>query len=32
MADDKTKVGKADRIQINVHEDYELKTGQSTSA
>ncbi len=24
MADDKTKVGKADRIRINVHEDYEL--------
>ncbi len=25
MADDKTKVGNADRIRINVHEDYELK-------
>ncbi|HEX2890932.1 DUF3606 domain-containing protein [Vineibacter terrae] len=25
MADDKTKVGKSDRIRINVSEDYELR-------
>ncbi len=25
MADDKTKAGQADRIRINVHEDYEVR-------
>jgi hypothetical protein len=25
MADDKAKVGKADRIRVNVNEDYELR-------